>query len=404
MPEHQHPGHAGPSRVRFAFLDGLRGLAALYVVLHHAAVEIPEWKLHKGPKLVWAAFSHGHYAVAVFIVLSGFCLTLPVARDPQGRLRGGFLSYLGRRARRILPTYYAALVFCVLMVALSPSLQNPGPSRWMHALPVFGTGVVLSHLALVHNLWAGWFFKIDPPAWSVATEWQIYLLFPALLALRRRAGSAATVAAGLAFGWALAWLSVPFGQPALWMLCPWYVGLFAMGMAAAVACTSGARLGGSRPLAWAFAALVALVGPLLLDPAHRDIMMIDPIVGAVSALLIVACARRAAEGRSSRLLRLLESRRALSLGSVSYSLYLIHFPLLSLAAATMRARGLGAETQLILMLGVASPLCVLAARVFHRAFERPFLADHAASQRPRTWGRTPTVSSRVPEPSSPPGS
>ena len=73
----------------------------------------------------WGLFRHGHYAVAVFIVLSGFCLMLPVTRDPNGRLPGGFAAYLGRRARRILPPYYAALGMCWIAIALIPALRQP---------------------------------------------------------------------------------------------------------------------------------------------------------------------------------------------------------------------------------------------------------------------------------------
>ena len=57
---------------RIALLDGMRGLAALYVVLHHAYFEVSEtapkeWLVGR---FAWLAF--GHYAVALFIVLSGF--------------------------------------------------------------------------------------------------------------------------------------------------------------------------------------------------------------------------------------------------------------------------------------------------------------------------------------------
>src|SRR5438270_2616521 len=98
-----------PPAPRLPFLDGLRGLAAVYVVLHHAAMMVPPAGLGGVGSAARFVFRHGHYAVAVFIVLSGYCLMLPVARDPCGRLPGGVVGYLGRRARRILPPYYAAL-------------------------------------------------------------------------------------------------------------------------------------------------------------------------------------------------------------------------------------------------------------------------------------------------------
>src|SRR5579871_2999498 len=106
---------------RLPFLDGLRGLAAAYVVLHHAALEVPAVGLPRTAALVHGLFRHGHYAVAVFIVLSGFCLMRPVLRNPSHGLPGGFLAYVGRRARRILPAYYAALGVCWMLIAWVPA-------------------------------------------------------------------------------------------------------------------------------------------------------------------------------------------------------------------------------------------------------------------------------------------
>src|SRR5437660_75394 len=109
------PVPLAPSRFRLDFLDGIRGLAALYVALFHvsyARQSLPEPARHLTD---WLQF--GHYAVGVFIVLSGYCLMLPVARSADGRLRGGVGSYLRRRAWRILPPYYAALVLALALVA-----------------------------------------------------------------------------------------------------------------------------------------------------------------------------------------------------------------------------------------------------------------------------------------------
>src|SRR5579883_2532974 len=183
-------------RARLDFLDGMRGLAALYVVLHHAAFEVPALFLKPFLAHVSSFFDHGHYAVAVFIVLSGYCLMLPVARDAEGRLRGGLWQYIKRRARRILPPYYAAMGLSLAMIALIPALGSPSHSRWDVAIPAFTPGAILSHLFLVHDVTPTWLFRIDPPMWSVAFEWHIYFLFPLLLIVWRRLGIVAAVGAG----------------------------------------------------------------------------------------------------------------------------------------------------------------------------------------------------------------
>jgi peptidoglycan/LPS O-acetylase OafA/YrhL len=371
-----------PARERLAFLDGLRGLAALYVVLFHAMVEAhASGRSISAPAVAaFAALRHGHYAVDVFIVLSGYCLMRPVARDPNGRLAGGFARYLGRRARRIIPPYYAALGLCWALAATVPALGRRGGGPWDLALPTGGAGVVASHLLLVQNWGPGWIYRIDPPAWTVATEWQIYLLFPALIALRGRAGSAATVAIAFGFGWVIAGLGPAVANPAMVRLCPWLLGLFALGMAAA---TDGDGQGPvRRPLGWIVAAVVALGVPLWLDAPNRDVMLADPIVGALAALLIARLARRSARGESTPLLRVLSSPAVARLGSISYSLYLIHFPLLALAGSLLRSRGVAPGAQLAAMLGLAAPGCVAAAWLFAAAFERPSLARRTVRAAP----------------------
>ncbi|MHC5537433.1 acyltransferase family protein [Singulisphaera rosea] len=373
---------------RLPFLDGMRGLAALYVVLHHAALMVPPSGL-SGPSVA-ARFllRHGHYAVAVFIVLSGYCLMRPIADDPSAGLQGGFLKYLGRRARRIIPPYLAALLLCWVAIAMIPALGRAAQGRWTRALPANDTGVVVSHLLLVHNLDERWIFRVDPPMWSVATEWQIYLLFPLLLGIRRRGGILAAVGAGFAIGFGVAVLSGPLRNPALRQLCPWYLGLFALGMAAAVASTrprlvvveprtNGPMLGPGLVLA-----AVILAGAAFAGQNDRDIMIADPLVGALSAALLVRLSRLSmlmTAGPKRPVLRLLESRKVVALGSISYSLYLTHFPVLALTDAFLIRAGMGTDARLWALILAVTPLCVLAATGFSQVFERPFLRGEPVS-------------------------
>src|SRR6201999_4456237 len=106
---------ARPGR-RLAGLDGLRGLAALYVVVNHVFLRaFPGYTVDNAP--FWAGwFIYGRFAVLVFIVLSGFSLALSPARD-DWRL-GEIAAYARRRARRILPPYWAALAFSLAVASL----------------------------------------------------------------------------------------------------------------------------------------------------------------------------------------------------------------------------------------------------------------------------------------------
>ena len=72
------------SRLRLEYLDGLRGLAALYVVIHHAYLQSTNSEdrffLRTPLNRALHFLDYGHFAVAIFIVLSGYCLMIPLAK------------------------------------------------------------------------------------------------------------------------------------------------------------------------------------------------------------------------------------------------------------------------------------------------------------------------------------
>jgi len=103
-------------RQRLAGLDGLRGLAALFVVVNHVFLRaFPGYPVDHAP--FWAGpFIYGRFAVIVFIVLSGFSLALSPAR--HGWRLDAVSRFAQRRARRILPAYWAALAFSLAVAWL----------------------------------------------------------------------------------------------------------------------------------------------------------------------------------------------------------------------------------------------------------------------------------------------
>lgn len=386
------------ARPRLEFLDGLRGLCALYIALYHAVLFTGhglEAETYAGVTSVLIyLLSFGPYSVAVFIVLSGFCLGLPVAVSPERTLRGGFKNYIGRRARRILPPYYAALVVFLLLIALVPVLQTPAQTAWDSKIPVTWDALV-SHLLLLHNIYPGWMFKIDGPMWSVATEWQIYFLFPALLVLWRRFGLGMAVGAALVVS-ILPQVLLPSRFSFGW-LHPWFFGLFALGLAGAVVVFSPdpfwARM--RRRLPWcvlAFAAMALLLGSLLAAKhfALPDYLA-ETLVGLAVCTLTVYYAL--AEVRGAKVqggtkpfgLGFLGRPRVVFLGAFSYSIYLIHSPLLGLLNLWTLELPLSSDLRLLLMLTVGVPLALLCSYVFYALVERHFLTGHQrALQRPRS--------------------
>lgn len=365
--------------LRVDFLDGVRGLAALYVAGHHAYMQL-NWRLDGGglshpARLATAWLGGGAYGVVVFIVLSGFCLMLPVVRSPRAELRGGWRGYLYRRVKRIVPAYYAALLLSLLLVRLVPALSRPPSFFASGALPVT-RGAVLAHVALIQNFSLSWFFRIDPPMWSVAVEFQIYFLFPSLLLpVYRRWGAVASVATAAAISYALHALSGGY----LDISEPSFVALFAMGMAAAaVAFGFGAEVERLRRLPWmSLAVVMAVAGAVVffLNPtwAPHSGCVPHTLIGAASAAGLTACAMRRSGSLTTR--RLLESRWLVALGGFSYSLYLIHLPLESTFFALLRPWTTSPDLKLAATLGVGVPLACLAAYGFHLLFELPFLGS-----------------------------
>lgn len=378
-------------RLRLLFLDGLRGLAALYVMLAHvysitAYGDDGRLSASLPPAFVWATrgLCFPHYAVAVFIVLSGFCLMLPVSRSQDGTLPGGLLGFAKRRARRILPPYYVVLTFVLLILFASHRLvKHTGGGATDLSAADIGT-----HFLLIHNLFSRFSMQIDIPMWSVAWEWQIYFFFALLLLpVWRRVGSLWTLALALALGF-LPMAVLPAASNFTWT-APWYLGLFALGMAAADAlCRPDSGpfrlLHNARFLSVSSGILAAgLVVLATVQPRwFGDFYWLgDLYIGLFAALLILACAQASKPNALTAVVRGLESRPLMTLGAFSYSLYLVHFPILIKLQDILHKHGASHLVQFFVLLCIGAPLCLGLAYLFHLAFERPFMPGHPKTER-----------------------
>lgn len=389
-----HGSRRSPAPDHLAFLDGLRGLSAVYVAACHAyltcsalfwAQAETTWDRGALYALHWLSF--GRSAVAVFIVISGYCLMLPVVRHPEQAVAGGLARFFRRRARRILPPYYGALALSLLVLWAVPALgRKPGDPWfemfWSQVYPALEWGVVLSHVALVHNYHPAWQHAINYPMWSIATEWQIYALFPVLVAIWRRNWRSGLVMNALRLTLVLQ-VSLVFFAPGHNPWPPVFVALFAFGMAAAARAGQGEGVA-ARAATWerraalglgSYLVLEVLVGQRLLESGHQQVL--DFLVGGGAAALMIACAERTRRGESSVALRVLESRAAVGLGRFSYSLYLMHAPMLALVFVALRAAELANTTVLVLMVTLGLAVAVLASYGFFLVFERPFLRRSA---------------------------
>jgi peptidoglycan/LPS O-acetylase OafA/YrhL len=262
-----------------------------------------------------------------------------------------------------------------------------GSVHLQELIPHYGRLNVLAHIALLQNLSEAWCQSIDPPLWSVATEWQIYFFLPLLLLpVWRRYGNIVLV--GIAFALGLApHCALPRQYNFDWA-CPWYLGLFSLGMVAATAKVERGIWGGMPvgriALALSVVALVATaVRPTLGNSFSGDRWdygyrwKLDILTGLAIASFIsygARCVARRPQVAASSLwtISILESKWLVGLGAFSYSLYLVHYPIL--VVASILSQQLRSIWLLCSMLLFWVPLSLTVSYVFHLAFERPFLS------------------------------
>jgi len=367
---------------RFQYLDSIRGLSALYVAACHAylmyAGQFAEQGLGStaGGLLLatsWLAF--GRLAVAVFIVLSGYCLMLPVVQSAGRELQSTYLQFMARRARRILPPYYAALIVSIVLIVMVPSLEDPSIGEWHKSFPALSTASIVSHLTLLHNYAPSYQYSIDHPLWSIATEWQIYFLFPLLVWIGKKHGEFRIITASVAITAALTMYVVNL-SPAHNPWPPQFVALFGLGMVCASRNfpreADGATLD-RRKWARRAALLVGLgaVATLLLGASRQQLP--DLLIGAGVGCAMVFLTDSVVKGHRPFTLRVLETPALVELGRFSYSLYLLHAPVLALFYLLARHWELDMVAFQLFILGIALPASVAASYVFFIMFERPFL-------------------------------
>jgi peptidoglycan/LPS O-acetylase OafA/YrhL len=289
-------------------LTGIRGVAALAVVLYHFDLGQPD----SGP--LQHVLHHGYLAVDLFFVLSGFVMALTYGRafvlQPDIE---GFGRFLEHRLARIYPLY---LVTTLLPLAVEGAPVGAVSER-----------DIVANLLMIQAWGVGPSLNAD--AWSISTEWLAYLIFPLLawLALGSRTWPALLLAAlsaalltALALNPDLSWWrdaqlrqgpldrAEPTAHAAL-LRC---VAEFALGLLAYRIWTLKTSLPILRTVRFELGLGIGLIGLLAIQNADLIIVLLLPA-------FIVALADDAGP-----IARLLGSAPIYRLGVLSYALYLIH--------------------------------------------------------------------------------
>jgi peptidoglycan/LPS O-acetylase OafA/YrhL len=340
---------------RLPCLDGLRGLAILFVLLSHLS-------LYHTPAFPGLDFTgSGFYGVCLFFTLSAYLLTSLLLQNSREELYGSqvWKQYFQRRVLRIYPLY--ALVLLANYFAASCGARFAEPLSlervWNHLLLRDGAGVF----------------------WTIPVECHFYLLLPLIvlagtLVPRRPLALLATACAMLG---AVAWANATFpsdSRMALLRNVPAFLGGVYVAWASDWIQASLAPPPNSRArmvvegAGWLAIAAVLLHIPSVWSWASGEIVAPDRffnepgLFGALWAVFLIA----AIHGRGA-LRRVLSQRPLCFLGRISFSVYLLHLPLLKLIGGRLpHDPTLAAWGTIIAALGLAT--------VTYFAIEKPFVA------------------------------
>ncbi|WP_158251167.1 acyltransferase [Cryobacterium sp. Y11] len=379
---------AAPVRGRLGRLDALRGVAALVVLAHHVSMTVPQiaaaYESSAGVTLFstgwWATLSPlkvlvaGPEFVLVFFVLSGFVLVRSPLAAQMADPRYDWTAYYVRRIIRLAVPVVVSVGLAVVWIVLVPRAVGAAGGPWLarQDTPDLSIGSLLREASIIGATRRP---DINPPLWSLVWEMWFSLLLPVFVvlgALTRRPVSSPVLRV-LLWGAALCALAsigyVTSAQPLM------YLPPFALGALLAANFDELQRCGDrlvksttGRALGWTLAAL----GPFLLVAYW----MLRPLTGGmwsdatlslrVAGAFVIVATVAFWPASSSERVRISRTRRALAwLGSISFSLYLVHFPIV-VAFAVLAGPGrwwLGALASV--------PISLLLAHVMTRWVEQP---------------------------------
>lgn len=355
---------------RRADVQGLRAVAVLVVILDHVGMP---------------GFSGGFVGVDVFFVISGYVITRMLLRE-SARSRGAwFLDFYAKRARRIVPA--ATLVITLTVIA---TFELTNFLRGARVLPDATAASLF--LANFHFIETGTDYArlgSDPSPlqhyWSLAVEEQFYLVWPLLVILAIAVAARVRRAAlrPVLFGTLIAIVAASYAYSIV-LTSGNGVEAFFSPLTRAWELAIGALLAVAQPwlatrisavpaavLGWSgIAAIVWSV--LTLDGTSRfpGWVAAVPVLGAAAILTAGMCVQRTVPTTA------LSGRAAVYIGDISYSLYLVHWPIFAITAARI-----GQDFSLPMQWLLIGATFAGAAVMYH-AFEDPIRRSRALAMRP----------------------
>jgi len=374
-----------PTLAHLDALTGVRALAALWVFAYHA------W-LAGGAKPVAATlaglhadltpwFAFGWLGLDIFFILSGFLLTRQewirheregAARPATGarRFRDFYATFLRNRVVRVYPAYYGCLTLLLALAATHLYLHLPGRVE------------LLLHLGMMHNAIEAYIATMNGVFWTLPFEWTFYLVFPFLFVFLVRSGPWLLAAWVVAIVLAAKTIVLASDDGFMQTQLPIRLDSFVFGMCAG-------RFAARSPLAGRLASVAFWVGlvalmstPILFAdlPTGNHYYTFKGFVRPLWIELGVILMLLGMTGERHPGVAIFGDRVAVALGLISYSIYLLHVPVMEMFIIHRAKLGPLATLPygLPLVLAVALPLVLLASALSYKLIEQPF-------QRHRAW-------------------
>ena len=354
-------------------IDGLRAIAVLSVLLFHLDVSV---------------FSGGFIGVDVFFVISGFLITRLIVDEVKNTGGFSFSRFYVRRLRRLFPAFLTVLVLTLVaaVITFSPSdLSNLGGSA-LHA--VFSVSNIY--------FWqeAGYFddaIKLNPllHTWSLSVEEQFYLVWPAMvLFVASRWGMGAVIKALLIVIVSSLLLNFAFDQSVILYFWPntasqnledvraamFYLGPFRnfeLGLGALLVFFMHKRFKNEFYNEVIFIiGLVLILVPMFIYSENIIFPSYNALVPCIGTTMVIYA------GNPKTFGRILDNRVAIWIGLISYSLYLVHWPIITFYKY-LNFNALSASEQFSLAL-ISIVVAFLIYKFIEQPFRRPSLNVSAA--------------------------
>jgi peptidoglycan/LPS O-acetylase OafA/YrhL len=300
------------------FIDLLRGLAILLVLVFHALgaafpAEHLQWSSGLFPDfnvsysyLLLLPATLGWSGVAIFFAISGFCIHNSYMRERHL----GVTRYVIKRTFRIYPPYFISLCLFGFFLAIHGNRD------------LFQD--LLLHVLLIHNYSADYFYGINLAYWSIAVEFQLYMLYIPLIFVTAKFGWKPTIAVAFLLESCIrvaeAYELMRFGRISIWLAgCP-FTYIFSWSVGALIADKGIRNMTNNSNKSWISIMILIGIGSQFIKPAST----FGFTIFSISSAMMISHVHSRGLQTDWRIGWLV------SLGIASYSVYLIHQPILQL--------------------------------------------------------------------------